>query len=516
MKMGNKYGGRTDLKVTSIDVCAGVYLLWGALNMLFIAQLPIDNILFWRWGLVACVYILIRSIPRKEYILWLLVLAGIIQSAYAIGQHIGYIASNHRLFDVTGFMGNPGQLGGFQAVTFIVTFVLLKKNAHSRIAGCALLSSLLLIGYSMWLANSRAGGVAVLAGLIALYRLEVRQFLTRHKRLLWPIFIIVIGLGILVFNYRADSAKARLLIWRVSADMIADKPVAGHGVGAFNQQYMLYQADYFERNPDSQFSMVADNTAHPYNEFLHIWIELGIVGLALILSMATIAVAVPADKMMSAPLVALLVFSCFSYPSYKLGLLVLFPILFGIISSKSLFEVKYQRVLGLLILSFATTLFWSGSGYMSHRRAKDKVILLLQGRYDKDAADYVTTNFNRLQPDYRFNTQYLSIMLNHPSMMDEAKFGRIMPACENWCDIGNYYANKGWYEHAEKYYKEAASMIPTRLMPNYLLWNLYLHQGRNNEAEKMALHILNQPLKVENTFTIRAKNEVRIKLGEKF
>ena len=97
MKMGNKYGGRTDLKVTSIDVCAGAYLLWGALNMLFIAQLPIDNILFWKWCLVACVYILVRSIPRKEYILWLLVLAGIIQSAYAIGQHIGYIASNHRL-----------------------------------------------------------------------------------------------------------------------------------------------------------------------------------------------------------------------------------------------------------------------------------------------------------------------------------------------------------------------------------------------------------------------------------
>ena len=481
--------------------------------MLFIARLPFGNILFWKWSIVFCIYMGVRNIAWKDSILWILVLAGVMQSLCAIGQHAGYIASNHRWFDVTGFMGNPGQLGGFQAVTFVAVFVLLKKSAHSRVVKCALIVLILLIGYSLWLADSRAGGVAVSAGLITLFWLEIRRFLMRYKWVLWPIFIVVIGLGILVFDYRADSAKARLLIWRVSADMITDNPITGHGVGAFNRQYMLYQAEYFKRNPDSQFSMVADNAAYPYNEFLHIWIELGIVGLILILAMVTIAVVIPVDKTMSAPLVALLVFSCFSYPSYKLGLLVLFPILLGIISSKSLLEVKNQWVLGLSILLFATTLFWSGSGYMSYHRAKYNTRLLLHS-WDKDAADYVTTHFNRLQADYRFNTQYFSIMLNHPSMMDEAKLGRIMPACENWCDIGNYYADKGRYEHAEKYYKKAAFMIPTRLMPNYLLWKLYLHQGRSNEAEKMALYILNQPLKVENTFTIRVKNEVRKAMRE--
>lgn len=513
MTMENRYGGRTDFSVTSIDVCAGAYLLWGTLNMLFVAQLPINNILSWKWSFVACVYIWVRNIPRKDLILWILVLAGITQSVCAIGQHIGYIASNHRLFDITGFMGNPGQLGGFQAVTLIAALVLLKKIARPIPRVFILLPAILLIGYSLWLADSRAGGIAVLAGLIALYWPEIRQFLMRHKRLLWPIFIVVIGLGILIFNYRADSAKARLLIWRVSADMIADNPIAGHGIGAFNRQYMLYQADYFEQNPDSQFRMVADNTAHPYNEFLHIWIELGIVGLALILAMVTIAVTVPADKTMSAPLVALLVFSCFSYPSYKLGLLVLFPVLWGIISSKSLFEVKYQWVLGILILSFVITLFWSGSGYMSYRQAKDKVRLLLHS-YDKDAADYVITHFNRLQSDYRFNTLYLLAMLKYPEMMNESDLERIMPICENWCDIGDYYFENEVYDCAGNYYRTAAWMVPTRITPNYLLWKMYMHQNRVEDAKVIGYYLLAQPLKVENTFTIRAKNEVREAMRE--
>lgn len=60
--------------------------------------------------------------------------------------------------------------------------------------------------------------------------------------------------------------------------------------------------------------------------------------------------------------------------------------------------------------------------------------------------------------------------------MDKSDLERIMPICENWCDIENYWM----YEYAEKFYKEAVFMIPTRLMSNYL------HQRRSNEAEKIA------------------------------
>jgi len=500
-------------RITYIDVLVGIYLLWSVLNMLFIARLPFGNILLWKWSIVLGIYLVVRNIPWKDPILWILVLVGTAQSLCAIGQHAGYIASNHRWFDVTGFMGNPGQLGGFQAVTFVAVFVLLKKNVHSRIAGCVLFSLLLLIGYSMWLADSRAGGVAVLAGLIALYWLEIRPFLTRHKRLLWPIFVVVIGLGILVFNYRADSAKARLLIWRVSANMIADKPVTGHGVGAFNRQYMLYQADYFEQNPDSQFRMVADNTAYPYNEFLHIWIELGLIGLLLVLGIVYMAVIIPPDKTMSAPLVAWLVFSCFSYPSYKLELLALSPILLGLVGGKAMFQIKRKFGVFASILIAAIVLSVGIHGYILRNRVNHKALLLIKS-YDQQDANYVSMHVRQLYPDFRFNTLYLYNVLKYPKIAIESAFDGIMPTSENWCDIGDYYFKNGVYDCAENYYRTAAWMVPTRITPNYLLWKMYMQQNRVEDAQVIENYLLVLPLKVENTVTIRIKNEVREAMRE--
>ena len=51
--------------------------------------------------------------------------------------------------------------------------------------------------------------------------------------------------------------------------------------------------------------------------------------------------------------------------------------------------------------------------------------------------------------------------------------------------------------------------IPTRMTPNYHLWQLYRKQGDDNQARAMAQKIISQPLKVETTFTLRIKGQVR-------
>jgi O-antigen ligase len=58
------------------------------------------------------------------------------------------------------------------------------------------------------------------------------------------ICIAVAGMAAL-YSLKKDSADGRILIWQSTWNMVLDKPVAGHGYGAFNEKYMLYQADYF-------------------------------------------------------------------------------------------------------------------------------------------------------------------------------------------------------------------------------------------------------------------------------
>ena len=62
---------------------------------------------------------------------------------------------------------------------------------------------------------------------------------------------------------------------------------------------------------------------------------------------------------------------------------------------------------------------------------------------------------------------------------------------------------------AEAYLCQAAQMIPTRLCPNYQLWKLYVKQGDLMKAKKIGRKILTQPLKVENTYTLKAKVEIK-------
>ena len=173
-----------------------------------------------------------------------------------------------------------------------------------------------------------------MCGAIALWILKRRKTRLNRNRLILLFVTLIIVIGGL-YKYKPQSADGRLLVWRVTADMIADKPILGHGIGGFNKNYMFYQADYFTEHPESAYSQYSDNIAYPYNEFLHVLADQGIIGLVLILGLLVAVLKTPANNNeYKAAIIGYIVFAQFSYPSYVPGLLVLFPILIASIQSK--------------------------------------------------------------------------------------------------------------------------------------------------------------------------------------
>ena len=79
---------------------------------------------------------------------------------------------------------------------------------------------------------------------------------------------LVITILVGLYFLKKDSGDGRLLIWQCSGQMIADKPLFGHGTGGFQKEYMLYQASYFRNHPESGYKMRADIVKHPFNEFI--------------------------------------------------------------------------------------------------------------------------------------------------------------------------------------------------------------------------------------------------------
>lgn len=425
---------------------------------------------FLKLTFLLAIYLFVRLLPRKEWMLGMLVSVAVTQGVVAVLQHAGFAESNHTLFDVTGFFGNPGQMGGFQAVAFVAA-LLLFKGLRGKILRAVVAVGMLMVAWSLVLADSRASVLAASCGAIVIYWHDVVAFFRRRLWLVVPAVAILACVALAFYCYRSGSADARLLVWRVSADMVAASPWFGHGPGGFVREYMLYQAEFFAGHPDSAFSMVADNAAYPYNEALHILVEYGLAGFVCVAAVFAAIFRTARNRPSFAPLVAILVFSMFSYPSYKLGLFVLFPITAGIAGKDVALSVR-NRTVSLVMLSLSIV--------------------------------FLCCMIVRSQAEER-----PFVLDCYPGPVTEDVIPLLRPTCENWCLAGDYWQEMEEFDNAESCYRTASLMIPTRMMPPYSLWRLYLRQGRTADAVEMARHIIAMPVKAEGTYTLRCRAEAK-------
>lgn len=83
---------------------------------------------------------------------------------------------------------------------------------------------------------------------------------------------------------------------------------------------MDYQAQYFKEHPDSQFAILADNIKSPFNEYLSVGVQFGILTWVLLIAAGIFLILCHRKHPTKAGYVSLLsllsiaVFSFFSYP----------------------------------------------------------------------------------------------------------------------------------------------------------------------------------------------------------
>ena len=57
---------------------------------------------------------------RTWFMSWVLILCGMVEALWGIGQIYGYLSVKHAMFPLTGSFYNPGPYGGFLAMAFPV------------------------------------------------------------------------------------------------------------------------------------------------------------------------------------------------------------------------------------------------------------------------------------------------------------------------------------------------------------------------------------------------------------
>ncbi len=462
----------------------------------------------------------------KKVIFWSIITVCVLQAYYGLSQYLSWLPSNDSRFAITGSFDNPAGFAAVLSIGFPIGLYLLvkAKKVERYLIGIALV----IIAMAVFLSGSRTGILAILISSLAFSLLQAKnisKFLElRYSKLLSILILILLVSGaFILYSQKKDSANGRLLIWKVSSEMIKDKPILGHGYGSFQEKYMDYQAEYFKNNPNSKYSQLADNVKHPFNEFVKVAIEFGLVGLLIILSIISfflwkiIRSKNAIRSLFLSGLVSFLVFACFSYPLQYVAVWLLLAFYLSAILPVKDIEIKntFISITVRCTIIIVCVFFLFQTYDQIHSEIKWKTIAMnsLQGKTEAMLPEYEKLYNESLKRNSLFLYNY-GAELNFSGRFD--KSNDVLTECKkhfNDYDLqmllaDNYY-KIGKAEKAIQIYEHASIMIPCRFLPLFKLFEIYKKEGQKDLAQKIANKIINKKPKILSSSVTFIKSEAK-------
>lgn len=456
-----------------------------------------------------------KSVKTQE-VYMLLLLTALFEAFIGLEQWFGFWGKVHNYSTITGTFDNVAGFAAYLSMCFPLALYFGKSNlARERILGYVIGGILFVL---IVLSGSRTGFVAIVVGCMMSF-FRGRRF-WYHLSIWNKLFCLILGILLFLGLYilRKDSANGRLLIWRCSWEMIIDKPLVGHGPGSFVAKYMDYQSNWLKEHPNDRWVWLAGNVKHPFNEFLKIGTEYGVLGLIFIVGVCIWAWRLykrssDAEYPMWIGIAALSVCALFSYPLAYPSVCMLLFFQLGIIGNKRSgmqFKQKYKIAMfgGMALFIFVFTIYWGKKEIEWYGIVSESM---------KDRTESVLSDYQQLYPFMRENALFLynyGAELNKVGRWGESV--KVMKECSLLLKdtdvqmlLADNYNNLGQFSLAEKAWTSAANMSPNRYFPAYQLFILYLKQNRQDEALKLAKNILRKPIKVPSYLVSRIRNEVQ-------
>jgi O-antigen polymerase len=197
----------------------------------------------------------------------------------AFGLQRGYL--KYGFFDKS--FVNTGQYASYLMMFFptLLAFAVFEKSRLKRDfiirVICGFTSSLILtIAFFNQARTCWIAGIIVII-LYAILFNNLHKVVKKIHIIKWMPFFI--GLLLIAYFLKKDSADGRILIYKLSFKMFTDNFFFGVGFNRFEAHYNLYQAAYFQKYNDIAAAWLADDIAVAYNEIIQSLGELGISAL---------------------------------------------------------------------------------------------------------------------------------------------------------------------------------------------------------------------------------------------
>ena len=194
----------------------------------------------------------------------------------------------------------------FSVTLFLMGMILLFKKHILPVRSLWFVGFMLVIlGVLVYMTPGRSGYLAFMVVTVylgyllfraKLYKMLSVVFLLSSTLLLTsPLVVERIELGVKEMqhvdpaNIESSSMGMRMVLWKHTIELIKDRPLLGFGTGGFEEAYSQKIKD----NPDWEKNIMHD----PHNQFLKIWVEMGIFGLIIFLGMLASSLFQKSSKM---------------------------------------------------------------------------------------------------------------------------------------------------------------------------------------------------------------------------
>lgn len=543
------YVNRVRLQLSVVDGLMFLFILLGVLLQFYHQKEITYKLLI--FVMVGILYYYLRITCKiwkhaEEYLLLFFVLTGLIEAAWGLGQLYGMFPSFNSMFKITGSFYNPGPYSGYLAITAPValysllkdSYTVLKKDWEMRLSFCYLrwivsILTLSLIITILPAAMSRASWFATVGGcvFVLLYYLwnekryywyRLKLFCREHRILSFFIallfFTLICVLLISSYYLKQDSADGRLFMWKISLFTILENPM-GVGLGNFSRSYGELQAGYFTSELGSvREEYLAGSPEYAFNEFLQIAVELGIGGMILFLlliALGTYSMIRNGKYRVAGSLFALLIFASMSYPFSLLPFLIIFVFLLAQCGdSRNIFKSRSHYVPVFLFICFITVAGCLYNRYPTYKDYKE----WFDGRVLSNAKIYDNASdiYERAAPGLSDQIIFLFEYAGCQTSLKEYEQSNVLleRAATISCNpvifirMGSNYQFMKEYKQAESCYRKAASLIPSRQYPYYLLAKLYHEAGDVENTVRMAEKCLDKQPKIDSPAVMQIKKEM--------
>lgn len=250
-----------------------------SLSTLFSSNLRMSAGIWKGWFLdpLLLFIVLASVIKTKEHIentLRVLVVAGFLVAAIGLV----YFFTGNLTYDgrLQAIFNSPNYLAMYLAPALLITYYLLlitKKKFFWFV-------NLIIVGLVLYLTRSYGAWLGILAAILWIFFARPKENLRYLNSLLFKFYILLFIIFVVFLPFYSEfssfegrlSFQSRLMIWRVSWEIIRDYPVFGIGPGMFQEYYLKYQPHF---NPYLEWAV-----PHPHNLLLNFWLSGGVIGLS--------------------------------------------------------------------------------------------------------------------------------------------------------------------------------------------------------------------------------------------